>query len=53
MCLLTVLEVLLLNMSDILGLSRLFVCLKDLLKTEKITGLWFARGISTQADTFS
>ena len=42
-----------------LELLGLFVCLGGLIKffsawgggTEKVAGLWFARGISTQADT--
>ena len=44
-------------MCDILELSGLFVCLRDLISflvsgwTENIVGLWFARGISYQADT--
>ena len=53
MCLWAVLksvEVLLLNMCNLLELSGLLVCLGDLLSfsvsegTEKIAGLWFARG---------
>ena len=49
---------LLLNVSNKLELSRLFVCLGQLTKffstsgdTEKIAGLRFAREISTQAGT--
>ena len=46
-------------MSNILELSRLFVYLWGLANflrtwgTEKIDGLWFARGIRTQTDTMS
>ena len=43
--------VLLLNMSIILELSGLFVCLWGLSNKEKYAGLWFARGIITQVDT--
>ena len=48
---------LLLNMSNTLELSGLFVCLGQLIKffstsrDRKIAGLWFARGVSTQAGT--
>ena len=48
--------VLLLNMCNILELSGLFVYQRGLVhifsiwETEKIDGLWFARGISTQSD---
>ena len=47
------------NMSNIMELSRLFVYQGGLVKffrtwgTEKIAGLWFSRGMSTQADTMS
>ena len=47
------------NISNIPELSRLFVYLGVLVKffrtwgAEKIAGLWFSRGISTQADTMS
>ena len=50
-------SVLLLIMCNILELSGLFVCLTDLSSfslpggTEKIAGLWIARGISSLADT--
>ena len=39
-------DVFLLNMSNTLELTGIFVCLRQL-----IAGLWFARGISTQAGT--
>ena len=50
--------VLLLNMCEMLGLSELFVCLGELIKSfsvwgdrKKMLGSDLLRGISTQADT--
>ena len=50
--------VLLLNMCETLGLSELFVCLGELIKSfsvwgdrKKMLGSGLLRGISTQADT--